>query len=141
MNPISKPSTISNKMIKFIVHFFDKLEDKVRGYLSHRPIFYAFFGGVGTVLFWRGVWHSADDFGMSSTGSLFVGIVLLLITGLFVATFIGEQVILSGLKGEKKVADKTEDEVRKEANILFDLRREFDEIAERLERIESKLNK
>ena len=128
-------------MIKLIVRFFDKLEDKVRGRLSHKAIIYAFIGGVSTVLFWRGVWHLADDYGMSSWASLVVGAVILLLTGLFVAAFIGEQVILSGLKGEKKVADKTEDEVRKEANILFDLRREFDEIAERLERIEGKLNK
>ena len=128
-------------MIKLIVRFFDKLEDKVRGSLSHKAIIYAFIGGVSTVLFWRGVWHLADDYGMSSWASLIIGSIVLLLTGLFVAAFIGEQVILSGLKGEKKVADKTEDEVRKEANILFDLRREFDEIAERLERIEGKLNK
>ncbi len=128
-------------MIKFIVKFFDKLEDKVRGRLSHKTIIYAFIGGTSTVLFWRGVWHLADDYGMSSWGSFLVGGGLLLITGLFVATFIGEQVILSGLKGEKKLADKTEDEVRKEANILFDLRREFDEIVDRLEKIENKLNK
>lgn len=128
-------------MIKFIVKFFDKLEDKVRGRLSHKTIIYAFIGGTSTVLFWRGVWHLADDYGVSSWESFLVGGGLLLITGLFVATFIGEQVILSGLKGEKKLADKTEDEVRKEANILFDLRREFDEIADRLEKIENKLNK
>jgi hypothetical protein len=128
-------------MIKSIVKFFDKLEDKVRGRLSHKTIIYAFIGGTSTVLFWRGVWHLADDYGMSSWGSFLVGGGLLLITGLFVATFIGEQVILSGLKGEKKLADKTEDEVRKEANILFDLRREFDEIVDRLEKIENKLNK
>jgi len=128
-------------MIRSIIRFFDKLEDKVRGKLSHKPIFYALVGGAATVLFWRGVWHLADDYGVGSWESLLIGAGALLITGLFVAAFIGEQVILSGLKGEKKVADKTEDEVRKEANILFDLRREFDEIAERLERIEGKLNK
>jgi hypothetical protein len=128
-------------MIKFIARFFDKLEDRVRGALSHRTIIYAFIGGTSTVLFWRGVWHLADDYGITSWESFLIGGGLLLMTGLFVASFIGEQVILSGLKGEKKVADKTEDEVRRETNILFDLRKEFDEVADRLERIENKLNK
>lgn len=140
MNPILKPSTMLNKMYKAIIRFLDKLEDRVRIRMSHKPILYAFVGGAATVLFWRGVWHLADDYGMSSWESLLVGAGVLLITGLFVAAFIGEQVILSGLKGEKKSVDKTEDEIRKEAQELFNLRREFDEIADRLERIEKKLN-
>ena len=78
---------------------------------------------------------------MSSLESLLVGAGVLLITGLFVAAFIGEQVILSGLKGEKKSVDKTEEEIRQEARAIFDLRREVDEIVDRLERIENKLNK
>ena len=139
MNPTSKPSTILNKMFKFIIKFFDKLEDKVRIRMSHKPILYAFVGGAAHVLFWRGVWHLADDYGMGSLESLLVGAGVLLITGLFVAAFIGEQVILSGLKGEKKSVDKTEEEIRQEARAIFDLRREFDEIIDRLERIEGKI--
>ena len=50
-----------------IVRFFDKLEDKIRGRLSHHPIFYALVGGIGVVLFWRGVWHTADDVGLGKT--------------------------------------------------------------------------
>ena len=53
--------------MKSIIKFFDKIEDKIRGKLSHYPIFYAFIGGVGIVIFWRGVWHTADFF----TGSYF----------------------------------------------------------------------
>lgn len=126
-------------MIRFIVRFFDKLEDKVRGRLSHKPIFYALVGGIAHVLFWRGVWHLADDYGMGSWESFLIGAGALLITGLFVAAFIGEQVILSGLKGEKKLVDKTEEEVKQESRAIFDLRREFDEIIDRLERIEGKI--
>ena len=126
--------------MKSFIKFFDKLEDKVRGRLSHRPIIYAFFGGAAHVLFWRGVWHLADDFGMGNWTSLIVGSVVLLVTGLFVASFIGEHVILSGLKGEKKIVDKTEDELRAEARAVFDLRREFDDIVVRLDRIEKKLD-
>ena len=123
-------------MFKFIIKFFDKLEDKVRIRMSHKPILYAFVGGAAHVLFWRGVWHLADDYGMGSLESLLVGAGVLLITGLFVAAFIGEQVILSGLKGEKKSVDKTEEEIRQEARAIFDLRREFDDIIDTMERNE-----
>ncbi|MFA6898160.1 MAG: hypothetical protein WC250_01990 [Candidatus Paceibacterota bacterium] len=48
-------------MIKKLVRFFDKFEDKNRGLLSRAPIVYAIVGGAAHVLFWRGVWHVADD--------------------------------------------------------------------------------
>ncbi|MBU2082030.1 hypothetical protein KKH14_01235, partial [Patescibacteria group bacterium] len=51
------------KIIKnMFFRFFDKLEDKVRSRLSRRPILYAFLSGIGTVLFFRGVWMIADEF-------------------------------------------------------------------------------
>ena len=45
---------------KYLYNAGDKLEDHVRGFLSHYPIVYAFVGGIGVVIFWRGVWHTAD---------------------------------------------------------------------------------
>src|SRR3989338_4137043 len=112
-----------------LYRFFDKLEDKVRGRLSHWPIVYGFIGGVGIVLFWRGVWHTADyysaiilgrtadtsiDLNSLSDGllSLVVGSALLLISGLFVSSFIGNEIIISGLRGEKKLTERTEAEVK-----------------------------
>ena len=68
-----------------IIKFFDKLEDKVRARLSHYPILYALVGGVGIVLFWRGVWHVADDMGLGSWTSIIISLILLLMTGLFVS--------------------------------------------------------
>lgn len=106
-----------------IVNFFDKLEDHVRGSLSHHPFIYSFFGGSGVILFWRGIWHSADyleantRFGaivFSSVGSMIVGMVTLLMTGLFVSVFIGDSIIMSGIKGDKKLIEKTEDEIEGE---------------------------
>lgn len=121
--------------------FFDLLEDKVRGRLSHFPILYAFCGGIGIVLFWRGVWHSADyimlllrnNIGISSTDlsteiwwdgplSFLIGTILLLISGLFVSNFIGNEIIMSGLRGEKKLSEKTETEVRTEVNAIAEIR-------------------
>ena len=92
-------------MIK-IIQFFDKLEDKIRGKLSHYPILYAIIGGVGVVLFWRGVWHIADDLNVGSVVSLIIGTVFLLMTGVFVSAFIGSRLIISGLSGEKKLTEK-----------------------------------
>jgi hypothetical protein len=123
---------------KAVYNAGDKLEDHVRGFLSHYPIVYAFVGGIGVVIFWRGVWHTADyimgsftavNAGISSVDlnlgvwwdgplSFIVGSALLLMTGVFVSNFIGNEIIISGLKGEKKIAEKTEKEVRTEEDRL-----------------------
>jgi septal ring factor EnvC (AmiA/AmiB activator) len=42
-------------------------------------------------------------------------------TGLFVSSFIGERIVISGLKKEKKVTDKTEEEVKKEDDKIANL--------------------
>ena len=101
-------------LTKKIVRFFDKLEDKIRGKLSHYPILYGFMGGIGIVLFWRGVWHIADDINISSIISILIGSILLLVTGVFVSAFIGNRLIISGLIGEKKLAEKEESEIEAE---------------------------
>jgi len=103
-------------MFKKIVHLFDRLEDKIRGRLSRYPILYALFGGVGVVLFWRGVWHSADGipFLENSWVSIAVGSLILLVIGVFVSVFVGNKLILSGLRGEKKMAEKTKEEIDEE---------------------------
>ena len=149
----------NTNMIKKILKFFDKLEDKIRGKLSHYPILYALIGGIGIVLFWRGVWHTADFFSdlifsfQQNTSidlggliwwdgplSLLLGSVLLLSTGLFVFGFIGNEVIISGLKGEKKLAEKTEDEVKIETGTMKEIKKEVEEISHQLENIEKDLN-
>jgi len=110
-------------MFNSIDTYFDKLEDKVRAKLSHRSILYAVIGGLSTVLFWRGTWHTAD-FLMEKGGvwgwifyepiTIVWTSIALLMTGLFVSNFIGERVIISGLKNEKKITERTESEVRKD---------------------------
>lgn len=121
-------------MVKDILHFFDKLEDRIRISLSHRPILYAFIGGVGIVLFWKGVWETAGLFPfLHGIGSFILGVVILLLTGLLVSFFIGDSIILSGFKREKKLVEKTEMEVRAE-------QKTEERILERLETIEKKLD-
>ena len=94
------------------MHFFDKLEDKIRNLLSRLPILYALVGGVGIILFWRGVWHTADfisyyflawgnggnptiDLVSAYDGpiSFVLGFLMLLSTGLWVSNFIGAEII------------------------------------------------
>ena len=110
-------------MIKKIFRFFDKLEDEVRGRMSHFPILYAIFGGVLMITFWRGVWHTGDIL-MAKGGWL--GVIfyepitllwttaLMLLCGLFVSFFIGDHILISGLKHGQKITDKTEKEIEEE---------------------------
>lgn len=117
-----------------INHFFDKLEDKVRGRLSHHPLIYSFIGGVGIVLFWKGVWETAEYYpSLFGVPSLLLGVLIILPTGLFVSFFIGDNIILSGLKHEKKLAEKTEAELRAETIDLKILIARLDSIEKKLD--------
>lgn len=110
-------------MIKKILHIFDRLEDMVRGHLSRYPIIYALIGGVGIVLFWRGVWHTADTLPVinNSWVSLIAGSGILLITGIFVSAFVGSRLILTGIRGEKKMTEKTKEEIEAEDSEIHKL--------------------
>lgn len=137
-------------MFKAIVNFFDRLEDKVRSSLSHRSFFYAFIGGVAHVIFWRGVWHTGDDLEklggfwqwfFSGPVSVIWATIVLLLTGLFVANFIGERIIISGLKKEKKVTDKTAREVESEDNQIRSLESKVDLLLEEIMEIKNVVSK
>ncbi len=123
-------------MIQRIVKFFDKLEDKVRGHLSHYPIVYALIGGIGVVLFWRGVWHIADDFGLHSLASLVLGILILLLTGVFVSAFIGNKLIITGLSGEKKLEEKEVAEIETEETQIRNLQSTLSRLEKKLDHID-----
>jgi hypothetical protein len=142
-------------MIEAITRFFDKLEDKVRVRLSHRSVLYAFIGGATQVIFWRGIWHTSDfimtgNWYLSEARgfwgwvfyepvSLVWSTAILLLTGLFVSGFIGERIIISGLKKEKKVTDRTEEEVQKEENKINLLNTKIDLLMNELKDIKDEL--
>lgn len=129
-------------MIKKIVNYFDKMEDKVRARLSHHPIIYSFIGGVAIVLFWRGVWMIADQYAfMTGLVSVILSVGLLLITGLFASFFVGDTIIISGLKREKKLTEKTEIEVKEELVVLSEVKEDLAEIKETLTEIKKAENK
>ena len=124
-------------MLKRIIVFFDKFEDKVRGHLSHYPILYTIVGGMAIVLFWRGVWHTADilqarggiwGFIFYEPINMILVVIILLATGLFVSYFIGDTILISGLKQQKKLYEKTEKEVREEESTLSEIQKSIKEI-------------
>lgn len=128
-----------------------KLERKVTTILSHYPRAYALLVGIGIVLFWRGVWHTADylhtyvgyfsgsSIDLSSSPwwdgplSFFVGAAVLYITGAFTSSFIGNELILSGLRGEKKLSERTEEDLKNEVTAISDIKDELGIITKKLE--------
>lgn len=115
-----------------LIHFFQNIETKNRVFLSRHKFMYALIGGAGVILYWRGVWQTADllyswgvehrsefwgglfEIIFSGPGSIVFGALILIMTGLLVQEFIGDDVIISGLKRSKKLIDKTEEEILKE---------------------------
>lgn len=132
--------------------------NRLVSYLSHRPKLYAFIVGVGIVLFWRGIWHTADQIheylsygGVFSSMdtfsspwwdgpfSLLVGVLILNLTSSFISSFIGNELILSGLRGEKRLNEKTEEEVKNEESAIADIKDSLRVINQTLEQLERKV--
>jgi hypothetical protein len=112
---------------------FDKAEDYVRGHLSKHPLFYAFLGGVFVVLFWRGVWETADILATRNSflhwflygpNQIVFSTIALMLMGLMVSVFVGEKIIISGLRHEKQVEDRTEEIIEEEVVTLRHIRDE-----------------
>ena len=56
----------------------------------------------------------------------------MLATGLFVSFFVGDRIVLSGLRKEKKLIEKTEEELREEESELVQVKKELHKIEQRL---------
>lgn len=125
-------------MMNKFLRFFDKFEDGVRSTLSHYPIFYASLGGVGVILFWRGVWGVADILEIDPIISIVLGLLILLSTGLLVTEFLGNKIIITGLRGEKKLEEKTLREIEDEEMFLKNLKLKVDRIEKMIEKIEGR---
>lgn len=145
---------------KKIITIGDRIEDRVRGRLSRYPILYAFVGGAGIIIFWRGIWITIDyiieffllvNIGSAESNvsqmlwwdgplSTLVGAVLLLTVGLFVTSFVGNEIIISGLRKEKRIAEKTKEELEAEINENNKNKRLINQMNNRLKRIEEILN-
>ena len=118
--------------------FFDSLENKIRGFLSHYPLLYAFVASIGVVSVWRGVWEISDLLGISPQASLIGGLLILTAVGIFVTEFIGNRIIISGLRGEKKLEEKTLKEIESEEAFLSELKTKVDRIEKMIEKLGDK---
>ena len=99
------------------------------------------------VLFWRGTWHTADILQHSSIlggvifspiGSIILGVTILLSTGLFVSIFIGDSIIMSGIKHDKKIIEKTIEDVDAEKTDIEKVLIALTEMQKELEVLEHK---
>ncbi len=116
-------------MVKKLLKFFDKLEDRIRVRLTHAPVLYALVGAIGIILMWKGVEETAGLFPiLYGPGSFILGTIIALMTGLLVSFFVGDSIIISGLNSEKKLADKTEAEVRAEREATRAIEAKIDHI-------------
>jgi uncharacterized protein YneF (UPF0154 family) len=120
--------------------YFDKLEDKVRYRLSKRPLLYGLISGLGLILFWRGIDLVCNQLGfMTGVVSLIVGGILSLATGVLVYFFVGDQIIISGLKQDKKVTEKAVTEIKTEEELITELHEHLAEIDRQLKEIRGRL--
>ena len=123
------------KLIDKVVRVYNRFEIKLRHKLSHWPILYAFIGSIGVILIWRGVWMIADDMEMSGFVSMALGVLISIITGLFVSFFVGDKIIISGIMKEKRIDEKTEAEIKKEEISLSEIKKDLREIKDDIENI------
>lgn len=115
-------------MIKAAIKFFDKLEDKIRKFLSPHPLIYGIIAGTAMILFWRGIWETADIINMHPFLSLAIGLGALMATGVVVSSFVGNSLIISSLKGEKKIEEKTIEEIKQEEEVLKNIYNKLEKI-------------
>ncbi len=104
--------------MKKVLKFFDLMEDRVRARLSRHPVIYGVVSGLGIVMFYRGVWMVLDDMPfMTGWVTLIAATVILLISGVFVSQFVSNHIILSGIKKEKKMTEKLEEELKSDTEM------------------------
>ncbi len=122
-----------------IYPFFDTLEDRARAWLSRRPKLYSFLAGAAIVLLWRAIWHMADileaqggfiGFLFTPQVTLITSTVILLVSGLFVSFFVGDAIIMSGLRKEKKFVDHAEEQIEKEARDIHHIEKVLEKVEE-----------
>lgn len=105
----------------------------LRAKLSRHPILYTFIGGVAIVLFWKGVWDTADLFPfLGGPVLILISSVVLLVTGLFISFFVGDRMILTNLASEERRVKKAEEAVETEEVTLEEVKSTLQHIDEEI---------
>lgn len=97
-----------NESMKYFTNIFLRIEEKARAYFERFPFAHAFLGGVGVVLFWRGVWEIADRMHIDPIASIGLGSLLLGAIGLFLHTFVGNAIIIKNVEKDKRLTKKAQ---------------------------------
>jgi hypothetical protein len=131
----------------------------IRSWLSHHPILYAFIGGTGVIIFWRGVWltvdflmtlissHTAAATSMNASQSVWwdgplsvvLGMIILLFTSAFVSSLIGNEIIISGLRAEKKISATEAKDMHTETMNLEEIRQTLTGVTAKLAELEQEI--
>ncbi len=122
--------------MKYVTNIFLKIEERARTYFERVPFLHAFLGGVGVVLFWRGVWEIADRMRIDPIVSIIVGSLLLGSIGLFLHTFVGNAIIIKNVEKDKRMTTKAEHEI---ASVEKDVKREevtLGQLSAKIDRLE-----
>lgn len=72
--------------------------------------------------------------------SFVVGTAMLYFTGAFTSSFIGNELILSGLRGEKKLNQKTELEIESEFLAIAEMKKGLKDMTLKLDQLEEKIH-
>jgi len=122
--------------MKYVTNIFLRIEERARTYFERVPFLHAFLGGVGVVLFWRGVWELADRIHIDPIVSIVVGSLLLGAIGLFLHTFVGNAIIIKNVEKDKRMTTRAEHEI---AAVEKDIKREgatLDQLSAKIDRLE-----
>lgn len=122
--------------MKYVTNIFLQIEERARTYFERVPFLHAFLGGVGVVLFWRGVWEIADRMRIDPIISIVAGCLLLGSIGLFLHTFVGNAIIIKNVERDKQMTKKAEHEI---AVVEKDIKREevtLGQLSAKIDRLE-----
>lgn len=126
--------------MKYFTNIFLRIEEQARTYFERFPFAHAFLGGVGVVLFWRGVWEIADRMRIDPVISIIVGSLLLGAIGLFLHTFVGNAIIIKNVEKDKRLTTKAEHEIQAVEQNIKQEEVTLSQLSEKLDRLEKSIS-
>jgi hypothetical protein len=127
--------------MKYITNLFLGIEHNAREFFERFPYIQAFTTGVGVVLFWRGIWGYMDKVKLDSILSIVLGSILLIITGLFLHTFVGNAIIIKHVETDQRTDIITKREMFKVEAEVHEEEITLSELSESIKNLEEKIDK
>lgn len=76
---------------------------------------------------------------LTGSVSVIISTIMLLATGLFVSFFVGDTILISGLKKEKKIDEKVASELKTELDILIGIESRLNDIEKELKTLQEEI--